>query len=329
RHGSPVDGPGGPSQDGPEEGTGKLNIFALSRSQAELGNARTRSSASSHGPRRSGRLWSGAGMTKRSFVAVRSQAELGNEETRKKKRNKGAADRCRLISEEHPRKKEISRMIQQRWWPLVCLALLAAGPAAAGADPPVGDKEALALAAKIDKYLQAGWDAAKVKPAPPSDDAEFLRRVTLHLAGRIPSVAEVRAFLRDPSPNRRVRVVEELLKGPRYVTHFTNVWRSWMLPEANASFQARFLVPGFEVWLRKQFTEDVPYDKMVRELLTAPVNQQQAQFVYGGGGRQPNPAAFYIAKDIKAENLAGATSRLFLGVRLECAQCHDHPFADW
>jgi len=220
-------------------------------------------------------------------------------------------------------------MTQQRWWPLACLALLAAGPAAAGADPPIGDKEALALAAKIDKYLQAGWDAAKVKPAPPADDAEFLRRVYLHLAGRIPSVSEVRAFLRDPSPDRRVRVVEELLKGPRYVTHFTNVWRSWMLPEANASFQARFLVPGFEVWLRKQFTEDVTYDKMVRELLTAPVGQQQAQFVYGGGGRQANPSAFYIAKDIKAENLAGATSRLFLGVRLECAQCHHHPFADW
>src|SRR5262249_39007784 len=71
--------------------------------------------------------------------------ERGIEE---KKRNEGAAERCRLISEEHPRKKEISRMIQQRWWPLACLALLAAGPAAAGADPPVGDKEALALAAK-------------------------------------------------------------------------------------------------------------------------------------------------------------------------------------
>src|SRR5207237_5016268 len=85
---------------------------------------------------------------------------------------------------------------------------------------------------------------------------------------------------------------------------------------------------GFEAWLRKQLAENATYDKMVHELLTAPVSQQQAQFIYGGG-RQANPSAFYIAKEIKAENVAAATSRLFLGVRLECAQCHHHPFADW
>src|SRR5262249_5198523 len=162
--------------------------------------------------------------------------------------------------------------------------------AAPGADPPAGDKDALALAAKIDKHLQAGWDAAKVQPAPPADDAEFLRRISLHLAGRIPTVAEVRSFLRDPAPDKRVRMIERLLASPRYVTHFTNVWRSWMLPEANASFQARFLVPGFSAWLRKQLAENVTYDKMVHELLTAPVNQQQAQFIYGGG-QQANPSA--------------------------------------
>src|SRR5262245_3701933 len=220
-------------------------------------------------------------------------------------------------------------MTQQRWWPLACLALLAAGRVAPGADPPAGDRDALALAAKIDKHLQVGWDAAKVKPAPLADDAEFLRRASLHLVGRIPSVSESRAFMRDTAPDKRVRVVERMLTGPRYVTHFTNVWRTWMLPEANASFQARFLVPGFEAWIRKQLAENVTYDKMVHELLTAPVGQQQAQFVYGGNGRQANPAAFYIAKEIKPETLAASTSRLFLGVRLECAQCHHHPFADW
>src|SRR5262249_38284410 len=165
-------------------------------------------------------------------------------------------------------------MTQQRWWPLACLALLAAGPTVSGADPPAGDKDALALAAKIDKYLQAGWDAARVKPAPVADDAEFVRRATLHIAGRIPSGADVRGFLRDTAPNKRVRLIERLLEGPRYVTHFTNVWRTWLLPEANASFQARFLVPGFSAWLSKQLTENVGYDKMVHELLTTPVNQQ-------------------------------------------------------
>jgi hypothetical protein len=141
-------------------------------------------------------------------------------------------------------------------------------------------------------------------------------------------VAELRAFLRDKDPNKRKKAVERLLKGPRHVTHFTNVFRSWMLPEASASFQARFLVPGFEAWVRGQLTENVPYDKMVRDLLTAPVGPQQAPFVFPGG-QAPNPSAFFIAKEVKPENVAASAARLFLGVRLECAQCHDHPFAKW
>src|SRR5215212_8077541 len=114
-------------------------------------------------------------------------------------------------------------MTLQRWWPLACLALLAAARAAPGAGPPAGDRDALALAARIDKHLAAGWSAAGVRPAPPADDAELLRRVSLHLAGRIPSVAEVREFLRDRSAGKRLRLVERLLRGPRYVTHFTTV----------------------------------------------------------------------------------------------------------
>jgi hypothetical protein len=223
-------------------------------------------------------------------------------------------------------------MRSRRWWPLACLAVLAAAGAAAGADPPATqpqDRDVQALAAKIDQHISAGWTRAQVKPAAPATDAEFLRRVTLQLAGRIPSVSEVRAFLRDTSPDKRRRAVERLLGGPRHVTHFTNVFRSWMLPEASASFQAGFLRPGFEAWLRKQFASGVTYDKMVRELLTTPVGPQQAPFGYGGATGQANPAGFYVAKDIKPENVAAATSRLFLGVRLECAQCHDHPFARW
>src|SRR5437763_16320586 len=92
--------------------------------------------------------------------------------------------RKRRISDWQP-VKEISRMTQQRWWPLACLALLAAGPAASGADPPAGDKDALALAAKIDKYLQAGWAAAKVKHETVADTSAIQRRSYLRLAGRI------------------------------------------------------------------------------------------------------------------------------------------------
>jgi hypothetical protein len=193
--------------------------------------------------------------------------------------------------------------------------------------------DARALAQVIDRMMAARWDAAGVKPAPLADDAEFLRRVTLDIAGRIPTVAEARAFLADTSPNKREKLVERLLDGPAHVNNVTNLWKGLLLPEDNASnFQLRFFVPAFEAWLRKQFGDNVPYDRIVRELLTAPLGgdaRSPREVFRPGATVEPSPLAFYIAKDAKPEELAAATSRLFLGVKIECAQCHNHPFARW
>ncbi len=216
------------------------------------------------------------------------------------------------------------------------LALLAPAPAlhaAAAPGQPVPARgryaDADALAARIDRHLARGWEAAKAVPTRPADDAEFVRRVYLDLAGRIPSVAEVRALLADKRADKRARLVEKLLEGPRYVTHFTQVYRALMLPEASSNFQVHFQVAGFEAWLRGQLSRNAPYDAMVRELVTTPVNGGGG-FAFGGGnGPAGNSAAFYFAKDLKPEEIAGATARLFLGVNVGCAQCHHHPFASW
>jgi hypothetical protein len=216
-------------------------------------------------------------------------------------------------------------MASLRWWLAGGLALLAAAPGWAGpADGPA------ALAARIDHHIAAGWAKARVTPAAEADDAEFVRRVYLDLAGRIPHVTEVRDFLNDKAPDKRARLIERLLDGPRYVTHFVNVWRSLLLPEAGANIQTRILAPGFEAWLRQQLVRNARYDAMARELLTAPIGPQSMQNIYARGGQgEPTPLAFYLAKEVKPENLAAATSRVFLGIKLECAQCHNHPFADW
>jgi hypothetical protein len=213
-------------------------------------------------------------------------------------------------------------------------ALWAGGPAEAGKKPAVKEVKPLdaeALAAAIDRHLAAGWKAAEVQPAPLADDAEFLRRVSLDLAGRIPGVTEVRQFLDDKRPDKRRRKIEDLLKGPNYVNHFANVWRALMLPEDNASIFARGRTPGFEDWLRKQLGKNVGYDKMVRELLTVPLNGggDRRALLFGQAQGEPTPIAFYLNKELLPENLAAAASRMFLGVKLECAQCHDHPFASW
>jgi hypothetical protein len=208
---------------------------------------------------------------------------------------------------------------------LVCLALACAN---LNADPPrAAADDAGLLAARIDQLIAAGWAARNVTPAPQADDAEFLRRVSLDIGGRIPRVGEVHAFLADPSPDKRRRLVERLLAGPHYVQHFTNVWRARLLPQSNNP-QVQFLAQQLEAWARWRLRENLPYDQMVRDLVAAPLTLNQL------GRPQPGPAdptgmAFFQANELKPENLAAATSRLFLGVKLECAQCHDHPFATW
>jgi hypothetical protein len=215
--------------------------------------------------------------------------------------------------------------------PAVAAPAPPAAPAAAPVSPTINPVEVQALAAKIDAYLAAGWEANHARPAALTDDATFLRRVYLDLAGKIPTASEVRRFLKDPAPDKRQRVVERLLDGPAYISHFTNVWRALMLPEGESNIQIRYVRNSFETWLTKQFTDNVPYDKMVRDLITTPLgNGSQPDYnLYGDGNGGENPKIYYLAKGAKPENLAAATSRLFLGVRLECAQCHDHPFARW
>jgi hypothetical protein len=207
------------------------------------------------------------------------------------------------------------------------LVLAAGALRAAGTDPE------LALADRIDQLVEEQLRGDKVQPAPLADDAEYLRRVCLDLIGRIPSVAETRTFLADPAPDKRRRLVQKLLKSSEFVDHFTNVWRDLLLPEANADLQLQGQLNGFNDWLRKQIAGNAGYDRLVRELLTTPFSSPRLR-----PGRmaprpqqtnEPSALAFYLAKDVKPENLASSTARIFLGVRLDCAQCHDHPSGLW
>jgi hypothetical protein len=181
-----------------------------------------------------------------------------------------------------------------------------------------------ALAARIDQRLEEKWQG--VEAAPPADDAEFLRRVYLDLAGRIPRVQEVRDFLEDSSSDRRSRVVAQLLKSPQFVRHFSTTWWNLLIPSTNPQFAA--LADGFRPWLGEQLRNDTPYDKMVRDILSAPL---AAQFDPDSGTpvEGPSPVGFLLANEQKPENVAASASRIFMGVKLECAQCHDHPFARW
>jgi hypothetical protein len=228
-------------------------------------------------------------------------------------------------------------MSPQRFWLVgLCGLLVAASPALGGAPSAATEplkvraKDARAVTEIIDRLIAEKWAEAKVKPAPVASDAEFLRRVYLDVVGKVPAVAEVRAFLDDPDPEKRAKVVNRLLESTAYTNHFTRVWRSLLLPEADSDFMIRFLTFDFDAWLRRRIAENAGYDALARGIVAAPLDQNgQRQANPFNSQGDPTPIAFFLAKEGKPENLAASTARLFLGVRIECAQCHDHPFARW
>ncbi|WP_286766388.1 MULTISPECIES: DUF1549 and DUF1553 domain-containing protein [Rhodopirellula] len=171
--------------------------------------------------------------------------------------------------------------------------------------------------ARADLILDELWAEQKIRPVDRATDLQLLRRVYLDLAGRTPTVTEVRRFLENDSKDRYRELVDHLLDSPDYTSQMAAVWRSFLIPEG-VDLDAFGGREAFEKWLAEQFANDEPYDKIVRRLLLAE-----------GRLAQSGPLLFYSALKLDADQLAARTSRVFLGMRLECAQCHDHPFEPW
>lgn len=190
-------------------------------------------------------------------------------------------------------------------------ALLVAGGDAVA---DVKAKDWKAAAAKVDDLVAAKWKGEKdLVVAPVSDDAEFLRRVSLDLVGVVPTEAETSAFLGDPSPDKRAALVDRLLASPRhgdfFATWLSNLWMGTAVRDRNMNRRT------FNEWLRDQFAKNRPWDELVYDLLTASGNSD----VHGAVG-------LVSSFDRSAADAAGKTSRWFLGVQIQCAQCHDHPY---
>lgn len=207
------------------------------------------------------------------------------------------------------------------------IACLALGLGLCSALPADEISTPQAVAARIDQLLSSRWEADKITAAAVSDDAEFCRRVYLDICGRIPPASEVRDFLDDKAPDKRAKLVDRLLESPTYIVNYTNIWRAIMLPEASMDQTIQFFLPGFEAWLRSRLAENRNFAQIAEELLTLPLNTQDLNNFQQP--EQPSPLAFYRAKQGKPEEIAGASARMFLGVRIECAQCHNHPFDKW
>jgi hypothetical protein len=205
----------------------------------------------------------------------------------------------------------------------LCILWVAVPAARSGEDPTQ------ALADRIDEHLARTFKAKGVPPAPVSDDAEYLRRVYLDLAGRIPRIDEVRDFLADKREGKRTRLVKQLLASPAYAQHASQTLRAFLVPQASANPRLQHLAVSLEAWLRQRIRTGRSYDAIVREIMTAPLDYHERPADQPGSPITSSPLAFYQANDLKAETVAASAARLFLGIKIECAQCHDHPFAQW
>ena len=167
----------------------------------------------------------------------------------------------------------------------------------------------------IDDLVQAEWQKVGVLPAPRCDDATFLRRASLDLIGTLPTVEQVRDFCASTDPQKRSKLVDMLLERAEYVDFWALRWSD--LLRAHRRFLGDKGLESFQGWLRGQIRDNVPVDAMVRSLLTARGN------LYTNG-----PVAFYFVDKTPPE-LAETAAQLFLGVRMQCARCHHHPFEVW
>lgn len=192
--------------------------------------------------------------------------------------------------------------------------LVATVVAAAGDESPAAPPDAAAVAAEIDRHVEARLKSEKLSPASRSDDAEFLRRVYLDLHGVVPTAEQAVRFLDDTRSDKRARLIDSLLADRRYGEHLADIWRGYLVsPLLNVQ---RGKPDRFKEWLAKRFNTGA-WDRIAADLLTA------------SGKMENNPAVIYLIEGRHprgVSDLADLTSRYFLGVRLNCAQCHDHPF---
>ena len=164
------------------------------------------------------------------------------------------------------------------------------------------------LAAQVDRRIADRWSDAKITPAAVADDATFVRRVYLDLAGHIPSAAEVRTFLNDTSLEKRAKLVARLIDSAAHARHAAIFWRRQWVPQADTP-QFALLADEVDGWLAGKLRDGVPYDRIVRDLITT------SRTRVGSPDRSMAPTAFLMASEFKPENLAANTTRAFLGIR--------------
>lgn len=182
----------------------------------------------------------------------------------------------------------------------------------------------------INEQISKVWKENNLTPSPQATEGEWCRRVYLDILGRIPAVDEMDAFLKETDPNKKAKLVSTLLYDEKYTEEYARNWTTiWtnVLIGRNGGNEERTLTsrPGLQKYLRDSFARGKPYDKMVQELVTATGATKPGMDGYNG-------AVNFLANKVNEEKASQATadvSRIFLGLQVQCTQCHNHPFNEW
>ncbi|MCA9136137.1 MAG: DUF1549 domain-containing protein, partial [Planctomycetales bacterium] len=168
----------------------------------------------------------------------------------------------------------------------------------------------------VDEHVFANLQNLGIPPSPVCDDATFLRRVSLDIAGRLPTIAEAREFATDENPQKRAVAIDRLLRSADYADYFANKWTALLKNRRDdaSDITSNF---AFHAWIRDSLLAGTPYDQLIRELLAAT------------GTVIANPPVSWYKRVKEPKEQIEDVAQLFLGVRLQCAQCHHHPFERW
>ncbi|TXT30195.1 MAG: hypothetical protein FD138_2312 [Planctomycetota bacterium] len=172
-------------------------------------------------------------------------------------------------------------------------------------------------AAEVDRLINEQLAESKVAPAGLVNDEDFLRRVHFDIAGTIPTAKEVTLFGLDPDPNKRAKIVEQLLGSDEYALNWARYWRDVLFLRATNE-RARVMARTFEDWMVKQLQADAGWDDITRSLITGK-----------GEISEHGETALIFIHEGNPEEIAGEVSRIFLGIQMQCANCHDHPTDKW
>jgi hypothetical protein len=203
---------------------------------------------------------------------------------------------------------------------IACSALLASFPAgeqgtSRAAPRTAGPSGSQAMRTAIDREARARWRALGLTEAPGADHGAYVRRVTLDIAGRVPSVGEVDAFVADKSTNKFEKLVDRLLASPDYADHWSGIYLD-LLVGRELRFRRGFSRAAAD-YLYDSFAANKRMDRFAIEMLTA-----------RGDLRTNGASSFLVAQRLRGgdiSTLTGTVARTFLGVQIQCAQCHDHP----